>query len=265
MKIYSSGGAGDALIVLNKISLYFTETGGPIIFKMLEKHPCQKDAIDDLIKAKKYLRFESGFQLSQNPEKEARELAAKNEGLYFNTRVRDEEYPLSTTFHPYQSKNGIQKIQQPYICVLYAAGRMKDNTKRVISTGNIKKIKESFPEHRILILGSEFIDFDDDLVETKFNKTGRTKSILDAMAYINDADGFIGQDGVLAYYSMMLGKPTIINWHLPNLPEHYFHPEWSQNTIHMYEGVSVSMMSDLEFIAFQDLIATKKVEKKNAE
>lgn len=145
-------------------------------------------------------------------------------------------------------------VSRPYICIQCAGGRMGDSTKRTIDERAIKDLKEVFPAHEIVLLGPEHIEFSEGIVKNKFNRTGRTYSIIDALAIINECDAFVGHDGVMAYYAMMIHKPTIINWHVPNLPSNYMHNKWRRLSVEVYLGSSIKRLDRATLYKLSDRI-----------
>lgn len=232
MKIFSSGGVGDALIVGMKIENLRVWTKAKIQYwQHREKHECHGHACNDIVK---HFVPKGKFILSENPEKESKEIEAigndqfKNSCKYIDTKIIEFPHP----YLPNQIENNYHLStelwdKENYICVQMTAGRLHDNTKRHINFSVIYQLHEKFPNKTIVMLGPELIPYETNFLGNVINLTGKTPSILDAFSCINNCGLFVGQDGVMAYYSMMLRKNTIINYHLPNLINHYWNNHWS--------------------------------------
>lgn len=243
--VFSSGGVGDALIVGLKISKMRAQNGeGRFVWEHREKHECHAKPCEDIMG-----RFaeECHFILSDNPEHEAMEAKAGARGYYIDTRINGVvnpyiEFPLGSNFL-WKKREAIGKSAtkvhwdgnlshdiEDFVVVQCQAGRMHDNTKRIIDMEVVKQIKERLPEKPIVLLGPESVTFHGQEV---CNWTGQTKSVLDALACIDECSLFIGQDGVLAYYAMMRRKPSLVAYHLPNLPGHYWNNAWAGHSLAM--------------------------------
>ena len=243
--VFSSGGVGDALIVGLKISKMRAQNGtGRYVWEHREKHACHAEPCSDVMS-----RFaeECHFILSDDPEREAMAAKAGAEGYYIDTRINGVVHPylefgLGSNFLD-QKRGAIGKSAEkvhwdgnlPYdiedfVVVQCQAGRMHDNTKRTVGVDVIKQLRQSLPDQPIVMIGTETVDFHGEMV---LNWTGQTKSILDAFSCIDECAMFVGQDGVLAYYAMMKRKPSLVAYHLPNLPGHYWNNAWAGHSLAM--------------------------------
>ena len=250
---YSSGGLGDALLVLSKLIRLNKESGQKIHWSHLEKHKCHTRPVNDLMSSAAFLVKGSEFMYSENPQKEAMELAATAEGVYIHTRAIDRKYAMELFIAPLQCKNNIKELPAKFICVQSAAGRMHDTTKRVITQKAINQLKTAVPGFAIVLLGPEYVPMDDTTLEDGLNFSGRTQSILDALCIINHSKGFVGHDGVMSYYAMMQKKATMVFWHAANLPEHYMRKDWSKHTVEVFTDNIVSGIKEPPLQAFTKL------------
>ncbi len=234
MNIYSSGGVGDALIVAMKIEHMRLWTKTKINYwGHYEKHECHREPCTSIIK---HFVSNGDCWIDTQPEKRAKELAESN-GTYIDTKIINFPHPYLP--HPIENNFKFKtKIwdHDKYICIQTTAGRLNDNTRRSISFKVIHGLKKRFPDRDIVLLGPERLDITENHM---INLTGETQSILDAFSIINDCVLFIGQDGIMAYYAAMLGKPTIISYHLPNLLNHYWNNYWSLHAVAMVGGNNV--------------------------
>lgn len=241
--VFSSGGVGDALIVGLKINKMRQQNGhGHFVWEHREKHECHAEPCSDIMS-----RFaeEAHFILSDQPEKEAMEAKAGCKGYYIDTRINGVidpylDFPLGSNFLMLK-RGAVGKSAEKkhwggnlphdienFVVVQCQAGRMHDNTKRTVGFDVVKKLREKLPGQPIILLGPEPVDFHGDMI---CNWTGQTGSILDAFACIDECTLFVGQDGVLAYYAMMQKKPSLVAYHLPNLPGHYWNNAWAGHSL----------------------------------
>jgi hypothetical protein len=242
-KVFSSGGVGDSLIVGLKIRKMRQQNGDcHFIWEHREKHACHKKPCHDIMG-----RFaeEPRFILCDQPEKEAMEAKAGCKGYYIDTRINSVvdpylDFPIGSHFLK-QKRMAIGKSAErthwdgnlshdieDFVVVQCQAGRMHDNTKRTIGSDVIKQLRQCLPDQPVVLLGPEPVNFHEDGI---CNWTGQTVSILDAFSCIDECAMFVGQDGVLAYYAMMRRKPTLVAYHLPNLPGHYWNNAWASHSL----------------------------------
>jgi hypothetical protein len=185
------------------------------------------------------------FILCDQPERKAMEAKAGCKGYYIDTRINTVtdpylDFPIGSEFL-HQKRSAIGKSAKKVhwdgnlghdienlIVIQCQAGRMHDSTKRTVGFGVVQQVQKCLPGQPVVLLGPEPINFHDKGI---CNWTGQTKSILDAFSCIDDCALFIGQDGVLAYYAMMRRKPTIVAYHLPNLPGHYWNNAWASHAV----------------------------------
>lgn len=218
-KIFSSGGVGDALIV--GLKLQQLSNTNEAEWTHYEKHACHEKPCLDIMKqfAKK-----SNMVICNRPQDIALDMCQKENGLYIDTKIIG--HPL-----PYLNKPLGKKIKKDpgfqYVVINAAAGRMHDNTKRVIDPEIVNDIMSLIPNKKIIVLGPEKMDFGKQVI----NLSGETESIIDAFEIINGSSCLIGFDGVLSYYSLMLGKPTIVFYHAINLVHHYWNDIWSTHAL----------------------------------
>lgn len=216
--VYSSGGVGDALIVGLKIQ----QMNAKGQWIQWEKHECHRKPILDVMRC---FTPRAEVRISDSPEKDAKEYAELHGGQYVNTVITGINWPyLNVPIHSPNSFNA-----SGHICVQLLAGRMNDSTRRSISPFVINELYHKFPGKRIVLLAPEPVHCQEFI--GLVNLTGKTESVVDALDAINDCSLFIGQDGVLAYYAMMLHKPTIVAYHLPNLLRHYWNGKWATHSL----------------------------------
>ena len=146
--------------------------------------------------------------------------------MRLNTKITEMRYPFLDT--PL-----VKPIKAGQYCIQMTAGRMCDNTKRTVSTKLVKNILDDTPDTNVVLIGPEKVKFEHERCN---NMTGKTKSILDAFAYIGGCNKFIGQDGICCYYAAFLRKETILNYHLPNLVHHYWNKQWDNHVTAMCHG-----------------------------
>lgn len=239
--VYSSGGVGDALIIalkIEKLKNYhiLQDTDTIFYWDHAEKHECHRIPISNIMESVVGRDFFKCHIQANNPEAYIKELCKLNNGIYLNTRIMGIITPYlvsefgSTFILPWQDN------KLPHIVINVLAGRTYDNTRREIGSEIIHQIARQFPDRQIVLIGPESNDSLDkiDYEGRVYNATGKTPTVIDAMSYINGCCLFVGQDGVLAYYSMMLRKPTIIHYHIPNLIGHYFNQEWAYHSIALF-------------------------------
>ena len=244
MKIYSSGGVGDALIVAMKIEHLRLWTDAKIEnWGHHEKHECHTEACTDIVR---HFVPDGNFWCVDKPEAMAKELSRLNHGkdrLYIDTRIK--EFPHPYLPNPIENNFSLSTELwelENYIVVQMTAGRLHDNTRRSVQVPAINQLHERFPDKSIVLLGPErmICEFDYPVI----NLTAKTVSILDALSCINSCGLFVGQDGVMAYYAAMLGKPTVISYHLPNLLNHYWNNHWSLHCCAMVAGNTVMSLPE---------------------
>lgn len=227
-KIYSSGGVGDNLIIGLKIQKKFP--GEKIFWRHYEKHSCHHEPCSDLMKA----MFPTGdvaFIKSDKPEAEA-----KGEGgTYINTVIAGHEDPYLN-----EQLGESPLTFKDHIVIQMSAGREGDDTYRVVSKDLISQIAKDNADKKIVLLSGKIMAFPK--TKNVINLSGQTGTVVDALGYINNCSFFIGQDGVLAYYAMMLKKPTLVNFHLPTLPGHYFNAKWLAHAVPVCQGNSLQYM-----------------------
>jgi len=226
----SSGGVGDALVAGTKILNKFGEN---VRWHHFERHACHNKALADLMQAFGF--SEVNHRICEMPYTEATTLVNRQRlipaidqydptGGYVSSCCRTMERPfLDKPLYTIE-----QLVPWDSICVQMVAGRLHDNTRRTVGAAALKLIRQVFPSKYIIVVGPEKNEWIEGCVENGLiNLTGMTDSIVDALRVVNSCAGFIGHDGVLAYYAMMRRKPTIVSYHAPELAEHYWHDEWS--------------------------------------
>lgn len=215
LKFFSSGGLGDSLIVCIKALQQDIDAE---IFHY-EKHKCHKGEINDIINT-----FAKGkCIISKNPEISAKEACSREFGIYLNTKIVQKEM-ISPFIGKFKNKLRGFENSAKYICIQKVAGRLHDNTRREIDDNIIIELSKLMPHHDIIVLSPEKHNIKGGF--NIINKTGKTKSVIDALSIIKNCDGFVGQDGICAYFAAMCNKPCIINYHMPNLVYHYWNDMW---------------------------------------
>ena len=226
MEIFSSGGVGDALIIGMKIQkANFKEK---VIWRHFERHDCHGDPCLDIMK-----QFvpASEMHIMEQPEKCAKQMCEDVGGTYMDSRVPD--FPSPYLNNPIGDGKFILEhsklaFLKGHIVIQQAAGRMHDNTKRVIGESLIRGLYETFPDRSVVVVGPLETQID---VPNIINLTGQTPSVVDALQTVNDCSLFVGHDGVMAYYAMMLRKWSIVNYHIPTLVNHYWNPSWKNHSL----------------------------------
>ena len=216
MNFYSSGGLGDALIVAAKI-LQTDANLKRSTWNHFEKRDMFFVQCTEIMRS---IIPDVGCERVNDPEHEARYWSKEVKGgKYVNTSIAEMEYPwLNGKFGHVFSMAG-----QPIICIQTVAGRLNDMTRREISLEVVNQMQKRFPTAAIVLIGPERTQCDWPNV---INVTGMTRSVIDTFHYINGCDLFIGQDGICSYYAAFTQKPTIINYHLPDLIHHYYNDKW---------------------------------------
>ncbi len=230
-KVFSSGGVGDTLIVGMKIqqdSLKFPAT--EYVWKHFEKHECHSEPCLDIMD-----QFVEGaeFCITDKSEACAKQLAVDTGGHYIDTVITG--WPNPYLKQPLCDGKFVLEHSELFdlsghIVVQVQAGRMYDNTRREIGPGVITELLETF-ERKIVIIGPEHYNYSFADSDRVINLAGTTDSILDCLQLINDCILFVGQDGVVAYYAMMLKKLTIVNFHIPTLINHYWNAAWQNHSL----------------------------------
>jgi len=239
--VYSSGGIGDALIVISKIARLHRITGAMFNFRMYGKHRCYEKPCNELMTLPKFLDASSHYVLSDNPEIDAKAFAHSNGSIYMNTRVDDINNPVEPFYDILQDTIPlINKHMPSNICIQVLAGRPNDGSARMVTATAIRQLFKSIRHRNIVLVGQDEISTPEDFYEPAQNKIinlcGRTGTISQALCIVRHSHAFVGQDGVLAYYAMMIGKRVVVNWHVPTLPGHYMHPSWVAHTKSLYGG-----------------------------
>lgn len=244
---FSSGGTGDALIILSKLKVLSEIHNQKILWSHFERHICHQDPFNQIMKsafASTILHANSSFIPIAPPEKAeniAKDKAAKVGGRYINTNVRD---PLNIMDPHIPAIGDVFNYSKPFVCVQIAAGRMEDATRRILTPTAVKNIQKKLPDFPIIAVGPISLTMPG-VVYIK------TPNILQAFGIIDQCSAFVGQDGVLAYYAMMQKKPTVINFHDPILPQHYYHPSWVP---HSFVLKGSQMVVDLGWEALEFLV-----------
>lgn len=227
-KIFSSGGLGDSLIVGLKISQTTQHRQG-VVWENYEKHEVHKNCCETI---QDKFAGHSKCIIVDKPEKEALAKCQEEGGIYLNTKITEVvcpylNKPIDTMGYFNNKIFGIDD----YVLVQAQAGRMNDNTRREIGPEVLNQLLDAFPSKPMVVVGPEKAIFSTKDMRRIINLTGETPSILNVVELINNCSLFVGQDGFMAYYSAMIKKPTIIHYHLPNLPSHYWHGRWSSHCI----------------------------------
>lgn len=229
IEIFSSGGVGDALIVGLKIQQGFEAEERRIVWRHFEKHECHGDACLDI---QQQFADHSECFIMEQPHNNMLEMCDSVGGIYIDTKMGEVlspylKKPLARGSFFHEKLLG----ESDYIVVQAQAGRMNDNTRREVSLDVMNGLLQLFPDKKIVILGPESHPFHTVDMSRTINLTGATESVIDALEIINDACLFIGQDGIMAYYSLMLKKPTILAFHIHTLPEHYWNERWGSHAV----------------------------------
>ncbi len=232
MEVFSSGGCGDALIVGMKIqqdSLKFP--GTEYIWRHFEKYECHSEPCLDIMKQ---FVNRAEFCVMNGPEAAAKQMCHDVAGHYIDTVITG--WP-----NPYLNNplgNGSFLLKDPdlfnlsnHIVVQAQAGRMHDDTRREIGPAVITQLLDTFQSKKVVIIGPDNYEFSFAYSDRVIDLAGSTPSVLDCLQLINDCSLFIGQDGVAAYYAMMLKKLCIVNYHIPTLVNHYFNCEWTNHSL----------------------------------
>ena len=228
LEVFSSGGVGDSLIVGLKIQKELARCGkGPedVVWKHYEKHLCHVNPISDVMQ---HFARQTECKIEDKPEVMAQEACGAVGGIYLDTRVPTLSYPYLDK--PLRSASIKSAGSTKYLCVHLVAGRLNDNTCRKVSGQALQTLLDNFPDKKMVLLAPTKVDVDLPL-DRVVNLTGQTKTITEAFDIINSCSLFVGQDGVLAYYAMMIQKPTIVAYHLPNLPGHYWNAKWGFHSL----------------------------------
>jgi hypothetical protein len=205
IKIGSSGGVGDALLVMSKMLNKYPDKN--IFWQHYTGHQIHVEPINDIINWSRYSNINGRcFQTKKTAE------SAKEFGEYIDTNIINSDAQLPK-----------QETNKNYACIAYNAGRSNDNTNRTVCDDLIDVIESVDNIH---LLGTHV-------------RCTKTESIINALEIIDYCKYFIGQDGALAYYSAMIGKPTLINYHLTSLINHYYTQHWSKNVVCTFQGNNV--------------------------
>jgi hypothetical protein len=231
VNFFSSGGVGDTLIVGLKIQQFINNLKDDVraSWYHFEKHECHELPIRQIMDRMLAYPGRKYVNIVDKPEKSALEMCKILNGVYLNTKIIEMDHPY---FNHYTEK-------YPQICVQMHGGRMHDNTRREVSLDVVQELHEKFPSKYVLLIGPERVD-----VEEKWivNRTARTPCITEAFQSINESFLFVGPDGIFAYYAAMKGKPCVINYHIPTLMQHYWHPKWADHVIPVFSGNKLSSL-----------------------
>lgn len=220
----TSGGLGDLLIQCNKI--LHLGLGEPIHIYSYEKHECLERPMKELLKL---FGLIGTVSIRQDAYKEAIKKVARVETYpaidQFN---KDGGYVSSQLFN--YKKPFIKKIlgdsptenSPRSVVVSLEAGRNND---RFVSPNIACQLAKLLP-YPVVIIGMEKVYHPGPIV----NCTGEL-SLQTVFSLINSCSLFVGQDGIFSYYAAMCKKPTIINYHEPNLINHYFSPLWADHVL----------------------------------
>ena len=231
MKIFtSSGGCGDSLIVglkLKKLNL----DKESYIWNHYEKHAEHENSINEIID---FLELSGRCYITNSPYKDAIKLSSVNE-VYpaadqYNINGGYISSVISGFSEPYFDISDTTNKQ--YVIIQTAAGRMKDNTKRIVSPQLIASICHILPHYRIILIGPEKYCS----LSNVLNLTGKETNLRQIFKLIDNCSLFIGQDGVLSYYSLMIKKPTIVNYHMSTLVSHYWNEKWRNHSLSYSQG-----------------------------
>jgi len=272
--IYSSGGVGDTLIValkIDKLKNYEKQQGNTTMFYWdhAERHECHRNAISEIMKktvGEDYFKCEIQPEMGSNPEHYIKEKCKSMNGTYLDTKIMGITSPYLDFKIGEDFIISWEEKLVPHIVVNMLAGRTY-NTRREVNVKVVHQLAKEFPKKRVVLLGPEMMEYlDNEFIQYEgrvYNATGHTDTIIDALSFINGCCLFVGQDGVLAYYSMMLRKPTIVHYHMPSLIQHYFNQNWAYHSIALFGGGNVLESLDLnnnEIIALLDI--AKKYERR---
>ena len=228
MRAYvSTGGLGDALIVLAKI-LQIKDSGYWCHGTSHDVHIQEVKNIQNLIPNLMTECITISRKTSEQFHKDKEKFAEKNgmEYTHLNTKIIEMKYPFLS--YPL-----IKPMPIANICIQMTAGRLDDNTRRSVGMDVVHEILALKSEPIVALIGPEEIRIPSH--PRLKNITGMTPSILDTFAIIGGSDFFIGQDGVCAYYAAFLKIPCIINYHIPTLIDHYWHPQW-KHVQNLFDG-----------------------------
>lgn len=144
-------------------------------------------------------------------------------GGYISSNVRNFDKPFLN------KKLRLPKINfDPGIVLIKKSGRSNDSSTRYFTENFINQFREFLDNVSyngpITVLGPqlEILNLKDNVI----NWTGKTSSILDALAIIDRAKLVISFDGILGYYAAITNKSTIIFYHHYHLLEHYYNLLW---------------------------------------
>lgn len=231
----SSGGVGDALIAGVKIKNAF---GDDVSWNHYEKHECHQYALTDLVEAfgfkeARFISHEKPYFAACEAVNREKVMPAIDQyspaGGYVSSVCRTMEAPFLPS--PICRRKTSFTIPIEAICIQALAGRPHDDTRRIVGMQIVRSINSLFPGRHIVIVGPERNDlFNEHEIHGLINLTGRTPSVVDALSIIDLCAGFVGHDGVMAYYAMMRRKPTIVSYHMPMLAEHYWNDTWAPRT-----------------------------------
>jgi hypothetical protein len=260
IEVFSSGGLGDSLIVGLKIKQAFQDAS--VIWRHFEKHPCHSEPCSQI-----QFQFADHVEcrITDSPEKDALQMCGEVGGQYIDTRI-------NKVLHPYLDRHLVssglthQKLagRNNYIVVQAQAGRMHDGTRREVGVGVMNQLLKTFPHKHLVILGPEWHPFSTTDMERTINLTEQTESILDVFNIINDCALFVGQDGVMAYYSMMIGKPTLVTYHIGSLPNHYWNNQWGTHALAWVGGSNLNeLIKHPRLDTFIECVIANKFEERN--
>lgn len=216
----STGGLGDALICLAKIlqqnsgRYWFHGTG----------HYEHIMPIQDIQSVLPWMH-RSCEKITKNTVNNLEESIVKH-CKSSNTKYVRLNTKITEMKHPFLHMDIVKSKTIGNICIQMTAGRMTDNTKRIVHPNVIETVFDHYPQSKIVLIGPEAFK-----MRKSYNKlinlTGQTNTILDALSIVGGSDSFIGHDGICAYYAAFLKKQTTINYHIPTLTDHYWNKKWT--------------------------------------
>jgi len=237
MNFYSTGGCGDALLVAAKIfNKIDNSLQGNFSWVHAERHECHKSAIEEI--QRMFVKYCSKYNFSLRasaivhshgkPEDIIWNILKKTGGTYVTTDISK----CSLSLFDSLSTVG-EPLEKGYIVIVTNAGRPMDNTNRFVSYELIEQVSALY-KRKVILLGTTKIEasFNDKDI---LNLTGIT-SLDEAFGYIEGSSFVIGHDGLLSYYSALRGIPCLIAYHSPDLPAHYYSPDWGNEVIRHISG-----------------------------
>lgn len=227
MKLFiTSGGLGDAWIQALKISGKLSDHSETFGWEHITEQNIHVEPVNALQK----IFTETSFCTHIPREKAEERIRAvcKDAGAIRVSSRTQEEDMIHYADHLSEIIKPAHLMGHNYVALQPIAGRISDNSKRILTKKVIRDIAMGMADKSIILLGASAGSLNIPEPNVR-DMTGKT-TIHDAISYIWYCDMFIGYHGFLSYVAMSLGKKCIVLFDDPRLLSHYMNNEWKKNT-----------------------------------